>query len=279
MTRLKAQTRIDHFHNLVTHWSHFGPPLRPSAADTRVIAQIARQLPGEARVVMLGVTPETAACGFQPGTRLLSLDHSLAMISALWGVEGAPASAHAVGADWGAMPLVSGLIDAVVGDGCYALFPYPSGYRALTREVHRVLRPGGKLAMRTYVRPEPAESVESIETAYRAGAISSVHALKLRLWAALHGASGEGACLADVWAAWRKFPRIDAIAEGRPGWSAGELEGIESYRSLRARYHLTTVSECHAVLLERFERVDWFWTDDESSDRSPTFVAHKGQRA
>ena len=266
---------VDHFLRLVSDWSHFGPPLRPSAADTRIIAQVAARLAPHSRVVILGVTPETAACGWHPTTRLLAVDHSVAMISALWEGEGAPESAKAVAAAWAAMPLRSGSAHAIVGDGCYNMFPYPGGFRDLTREIDRVLGPGGRLAMRVFVRPEPDESLKSVERDFRAGRIRSVHALKVRLWAAVQGPSSSGVCLGEVWEAWRRLPMIDSVAEGGPGWSIEEIAGMEAYRSLSSRYFLSTAAEFQSVLLERFERVECFWTDGELSERCPTFVAYK----
>ena len=75
-----------------------------------------------------------------------------------------------------------------------------------------------------------------------------MHALKLRLLAALHGATGAGTCLDDVWRTWQVLPPLpDALAESR-GWTAEEIVGIEGYRGLETRYFLPTLAEFRAVL-------------------------------
>ena len=175
-------------------------------------------------------------------------------------------------ADWCALPIPSDSIDLVAGDGCYVLMPYPEGYATLTREVRRVLRDSGRFAIRVFVRPDQGESVDDIAGALARGEIGSVHALKLRLWAALHGASGEGTRLDDVWQAWRAMPPVPAALAGRRGWTAGELVGIEAYRGLEGRYYTPTLVEIRAGLEPTFREVECAFGRYEAADRCPTLV-------
>jgi SAM-dependent methyltransferase len=190
----------------------------------------------------------------------------------LWPPAKGPAGARAILADWCALPIPSGSIDLVVGDGCYVLLPYPQGYAKLTREVRRVLRDSGRFAIRVFVRPDDGESVEDIARALARGEIGSVHALKLRLWAALHGASGEGTRLDDVWRAWKAMPAIPAALAGRRGWSAGEIVGIEAYRGMEGRYFTPTLAEIRGCLEPAFREVECAFGGYESADRCPTLV-------
>jgi SAM-dependent methyltransferase len=233
----------DHFARIVPQWSHFGPPLRPSADDTAVVQHVADGLAAAAHVVVLGLTPEIIACNWPADTKLSALDHSPSMIQSLWPPDKGPASAQAILGDWCAMPFASGAIDLVVGDGCYVLQTYPEGFERLTHEVRRVLRPGGRFVIRVFLRPDRLESIADIARELALGEVVSVHALKLRLLAALHGASGAGSCLDDVWRAWKSMPSVPAALIGIRGWTAEEIGGIESYQGMSARYYLPTLAE------------------------------------
>lgn len=262
----------DHFSQIVAHWSHFGPPLRPSPSDTAVVQRVVARLRADARAVVLGLTPEIVGCEWPADVQLRAVDHSPQMIQALWPPARGPAHAEAVLADWCAMPIESGTIDLVAGDGCYVLFTYPQGYATLTSEVRRVLRQGGHFAVRVFLRPDEPESVADIARAMVAGKVGSVHALKLRLLAALHGASGEGSRLDDVWQIWKTMPPLPAALAGARGWTAAEITGIESYRGMAARYFLPTLREFRQSFGAHLREVECAFGADELGERCPTFV-------
>lgn len=262
----------DHFSRLAAKWSDVGPPLRPSPDDTAVVQRVVSQLQ-PAHAVVLGLTPEIVGCDWPADVRLSAFDHSPAMMAALWPPEKGPANARAVLGDWCAMPVPSGSIDLVAGDGCYVLLDYPDGYAALTREVRRVLRPGGRYVIRVFLRPDRAETTAEVAQALADGAIGSVHALKLRLLAAVHGASGKGSRLDDVWRAWSAMAsRLPASCAGVRGWTRSEIVGVESYRDLEARYYLPTLAELRQTLRSGFVEIDCVWGRHELADRCPTFV-------
>lgn len=265
----------DHFSRLVQKWSHLGPPLRPSPEDTQAVQRAidAAATPGHAlRAVVLGLTPEIIGCDWPQGTLLTAVDHSPAMMRALWPSEKAPSGARAVLAGWLEMPVETASIDIVAGDGGYIVFSYPDGYAALTREVHRLLRPGGIFVVRVFLRPDPAESVEDICRDLAAERIGSVHALKLRLLASLHGASGAGTRLDDVWQVWRKLTPPPESLRNRHGWTPEEITGIENYRGLETRYFLPTLAEMRAVLSPHFEERRCHTGSYELATRCPTLV-------
>jgi len=263
----------DHFSQLAAKWSHFGPPLRPSPDDTAAVQRAVSQMPPGSHAVVLGLTPEIIGCDWPAHVTLTAIDHSPAMIAALWPPEKAPAKARAVLGDWCAMPLASGSVDLVAGDGCYVLLDYPDGYAALACEVRRVLRPGGRYVMRVFLRPECGETVAQVAQALADGAVGSVHALKLRLLAAVHGASGKGSRLDEVWRAWSAMAsRLPARLAGVRGWTPEEIVGVESYRDMQARYYLPTLAEARRTLQQWFVETDCACGRHELADRCPTFV-------
>jgi len=274
--RQTPATPRDHFSRIVPQWSHFGPPLRPSPDDTAVVQRVAAGLGDAAQVVVLGLTPEIIACTWPADVTLSAVDHSAAMIQALWPPAAGPANSRVVVADWCTMPIPSDSIDLVAGDGCYALMSFPDGYEALTREVRRVLRPAGRFVIRVFLRPDRPEPVADIERAFAHGRIGSVHALKLRLLAALHGASGAGSRLDDIWRAWASMPPLPGALAGMRGWTAPEIVGIESYRGMESRYFLPTLAELRQTLGVFFDEVDCAWGRHELADRCPTLVLARG---
>ena len=194
------------------------------------------------------------------------------MISALWPPAKGPANADVILADWCAMPIPSGSADLVVGDGCYILMSHPDGYDKLTREVCRVLKHGGRFVIRVFLRPDRAETVSDIVQAFSSGHIRSVHALKLRLLAALHGSSGEGSLLDDVWQAWAAMPSLPKSLCGIRGWSKEEIVSIDSYRGMQARYYLPTLAEFRSNLGAQLREVECAHGQDALSERCPTLV-------
>ena len=273
MTAITSISPRDHFARIVPKWSHFGPPLRPSPDDDAAIQRAVNRLGRAARAVVLGLTPEILARDWPSDITLSAVDHSPAMIQSLWPPEKGPANARVVLADWCAMPIPSDTIDIVAGDGCFMLMDYPDGYSTFIREVRRVLRPGGLFVIRVFLRPDRAESVETISEALARGQIGSVHAIKLRLLAALHGASGAGSRLDDVLRAWSSMSSLlPAQREGIRGWTPEEIVGIESYRGKDSRYYLPTLAELRKTMSDSFTELDCSWGRHELADRCPTLL-------
>jgi len=262
----------DHFARIAPQWSQFGPPLRPSPDDSAVVQRVVSGLGSAAHALVLGLTPEIIGCAWPADITLTAVDHSPAMIRALWPDARRPASSQVIQGDWCAMPLPPATIDLVAGDGCYVLMAYPHGFLTLTREVSRVLKPAGRLVMRVFLRPDRPETIADIARALAHGEIGSVHALKLRLLAALHGASGAGSRLDDVYRAWTTLPALPETLSGTRGWTAAEIVGIDSYRDMDARYYLPTLAELRHVLATSFHEIECAWGRHELADRCPTLV-------
>ena len=261
----------DHFARIAPQWSQFGPPLRPTSEDTAFMQRIVSHRQERLDAVVLGVTPEIVGCTWPAGTRLTAVDHSSKMIAALWPPKQTAEDAAAVLGDWCAMPLASASVDLVAGDGCFIVLPYPQGYDSLLREVRRVLRPGGRLAIRVFLRPDAGESVDDIARDLALGNIGSVHVLKLRLLAALHGASGAGTLLDDVSHHWHTMRHVVKPTQTR-GWSAEEIVSIENYRGMSARYYLPTLNEFRACLHGFFVESACDIGGYEIADRCPTLT-------
>lgn len=267
----------DHFTSIAPKWSQFGPPLRPSPDDNAAVQRVVDGLGPRAHAVVLGLTPEIIACTWPSDVRLSAVDHSPPMIKALWPPEKGPLNSEVILGDWCTMPFPDASVDLVAGDGCYVLQTFTGGFDALTREVVRVLKPGGRFVIRVFMRPEQAEPLAEIAREFALARIGSVHAMKLRLLAALHGTSGAGTRLDDVWQAWAEMPPLPGILEGRRGWTREEVVGIESYRGMESRYYLPTMAEFRQVISPYLEEVECNLGSHELAGRCPTLVLARGE--
>jgi len=263
----------DHFAHLTREWSYYGPPLRPSPADTAIVERAARVLGPAARAAILGVTPEMFASRWRSDTLVMAVDNSPAMFGALWPPSIAPVGAAALLTDWRALPFADASLDLIAGDGCYIVFTYPHGYASLSGELARVLRPGASCIMRVFIRPAQAESEHALGQALARGEIGSVHALKLRLLACLHGRHGPGVGLDEAWSLWQRLPPLPAALRGQRGWTRNESSTLDSYRGLRARYYLPTADEFRAsIIAAGLHEVSCEFADYELAERCPTFM-------
>jgi SAM-dependent methyltransferase len=128
---------MNQWSELAKNWQQYESPLRPSPEDVAIFKQ---EVSGYPRVLLLGVTPELQSLC------TLAVDNNPDAIQIHGPVE------KSLLADWRQMPLPDASFDVIFGDG--SLNVLNDGYRALFKEVKRVLRPGGKLILRVFTRPE-----------------------------------------------------------------------------------------------------------------------------
>ncbi|MDP1735079.1 MAG: methyltransferase domain-containing protein [Sulfuritalea sp.] len=240
-------------------WRLVGPPLRPAPADIAVFQKTIDQwcAPHDRapRALILGVTPELHGLRWPTGTALLALDGSRQMIDAVW--PGRPAAALL--GSWTAMPLAAGSCDIVACDGGFGMLSYPDGQMELLRELHRVLAPDGIFVVRLFAPKGRTGTTEEVFADLRAGNVTSLDALKLRLWGALHGDAREGVrpreVVERILAAAGDFTRL---AEDH-GWPLEHVRSLELHRASTAVYHLTEAREVVRMATDDpggFEHVD-----------------------
>ncbi len=199
---------------------HLRPPLRPTASD---IAAIGAAIAGcDRTVALLGVTPELAVLG----VRLTAFDQSKRMIASVW--PGDDARRRAAPADWLDLPLESGGVDAVIGDG--SLNAVAESLPELLSEVARVLAPRGRAAFRTFCSPEEPETLDAVRRAVDARAVANFHAYKWRVAMALAADHREWTVpVATIREAVNAmFPDRPALSR-RTGWSEEEIDTIDYY--------------------------------------------------
>jgi hypothetical protein len=216
-----------------SRWSRLRPPLRPTAET--VAAQAAAIERHDARVLLLGVTPELYALGRD----LTAVDHSPEMIAGIW--PGDRRDRRAVLDDWRTMAPCWGPFTAACGDGSLNALGWPDDARAVLARLEQLLAPGARLAIRCYLAPDRPETVDEVRKAALAGEVRGFHASKLRLAMARPDPSGgpRVAVAAIAEAFDRAFPDRAALARAA-GWSLDEIAEIDAYRGSSLVYGFPT---------------------------------------
>ncbi|MDP2761009.1 MAG: class I SAM-dependent methyltransferase [Sideroxyarcus sp.] len=252
-------TRNAHWQTFASRWNRLGSPLRPCAEDVENFRQALGDAPGHC--LLLGVTPELAKLA----AHLTALDNSADMIGALWHGE-----QEAVLGDWLAMPFENASFDSVIGDGCPVLLSWPLQYEQLFAQVGRVLKPGGKFLLRTFVGAETAESAEKVCQDARDGKMKSFHAFKWRLSMAIAAASPAYTFrIADTVAAFdRLLPDRQQLAAAS-GWRREDIETIDFYRGSTACYSYPPLSQVRKTIPLEFKECEPFYGTYELAERCP----------
>ena len=243
-------------------------PLRPDAA---IAARLARLVEGkEARVLMLGLTPELAGIGDQ----LTVADWNPQMLERAW-PEGRSRD-DAVLADWREMRFAPGSFSAVIGDGSLSALSWPQDHKRLFARIAPCLETGGRLAVRCFVAPDDAELLDNIAARALAGGERSFHALKWRLAMALAAGNGGNVAVTEILAAFAQcFPDRAALCCAT-GWSAGTIGEIDSYRDAATVFSFVTRSQLLAGLPDCFTGARFAISGDYPlSERCPFLVAER----
>ncbi len=237
-------------------WALLGSPLRPCEQDIAIssawIKEFARTNLQPLSVLLLGVTPEIANITWPIGTKLFAVDNNLSMIKSILPPQTPTLKPMAIAGDWLNLPFPLASMDIVIGDGCYSTLLYEH-YAKMTQEIWRVLKPSGSLIMRYFMRPNCAETLDSIKADFQAGNISNFHILKWRLAMALHGTLEEGVCLNNIWQTWaQNFKPNNEMLFEKLQWSKNLIETIDNYKNNSIHYTFPTLAEIRKTLASFF---------------------------
>src|SRR5262245_14713914 len=155
-----------HWQKHAIRWDLIGPPLRPSPEDLAVVATIMPDLLSQVGnrgldALILGVTPEYARFPWPPKSNLTAVDCCAAMIRQVWPGSTA-ATERVLQGDWLEPDASLGPFDLVLGDGSLSQLSYPGDYERFGQTMRGWTRPGGRWALRLFVRPGQPEDPERL---------------------------------------------------------------------------------------------------------------------
>lgn len=246
-----------HFNPYITFWDDLGPPLRPDQQAIQAygeLYEVAQPSCADVQVMLMGVTPELADATWLTHARITAIDHSPAMISAIW--PGNHLHRQAVTGDWFNLPLAPSSQDLVMGDGVLNFLTYPLEHQALSHSLSAVLRPRGHLIIRAFCAHEHTENPEQIIHRAKLREFTNFHDFKLMLLGALQqGDVQTGVALASVWQIFHEhFPNMEDCAT-QTGWSIETIRTIDLYKENTKRYFLATAAEIESVMSTHFKLI------------------------
>jgi SAM-dependent methyltransferase len=260
-------------------WEQIGQPLRPTAQDLDFVSAAIGTWVSQhhtPRALVLGVTPELYNLPWPLGTDILAIDHTQAMIDAVWP---GPKDA-AICAEWTEMPLPDSSRDIVLCDGGVILLHYPDDHRKFVDQLSRIIAPGGLCILRLFVPPEEREDIESVFRDLLESRIANLNLLKLRLGMAMQPSASQGIQPRQVWNAIHQVaPDLDHLAE-RIGWPIEHLLAINAYRDRATSYHFLSIQqvlELFCTTQAGFEHESTHIPDYELGERCPTLVLRRLQ--
>jgi SAM-dependent methyltransferase len=222
---------VDNWNGQAKVWSSVGLPLRPSGYDVMVFQQSMQQALKNLQspsVGLWGVTPELVSLNWPSETHLHAFDISERMIASHWKAPALIESQVAV-ADWCALPVEDAHFDLMLGDGVFTAIESRDKLDEMLREAKRVLKPQGRIAVRTFIRPDQSESPLDIQKEALSGAIKNFGTLKFRLAMAITDSHSSQVAPIDVLHLFNDlFPHRDALAR-YTGWSMEQINTIDAY--------------------------------------------------
>jgi len=264
----------------VTHWARmgeyyalYGSPLSPCGQD---IAAFQRAIDcwrsgyvrEHLRILLCGVTPGIAGMSWPDDAEILAVDRSEAVIHALWP---RPAGRRwPLCGDWLHLPQADASCDIAAGDGSFNCMNYPQGYLALASSLHRILRTGGLLLMRCFIRPDRPEEPAQLFTDLRAGQFTSFHHFKWRLAMAMQADVGRGVLVSEVFEAWVAAGMSVEQLSRQTGWDQKVIETIQLYEGKQTPLSFPSLAELQAVLRSYFDPISIERPQYPLGERCPT---------
>jgi SAM-dependent methyltransferase len=264
-----------HWNSHARRWAKLGRPLRPGPEDIERYEAEVSQVASTGRplkALLLGVTPEIACMNWPTGSLLVATDHAIGMVEGVWPQDKLHVPALAVVGEWRRLPLADASVDFAVGDGSYNSLESAASQAGLSRELFRVLKPGGRLVLRVYVRPDPPEPLPVVFDDLLAGRIGSFDAFKLRLLMAVPPNTDGAVPLERVWHAWADVALDRIQLSTQTGWSVASIDTIDAYYGNAASYMFMSLAEFRRMIAVNFVEIAAYEKTYELGAFCPTLI-------
>ncbi len=238
-----------------SRWSLLGSPLRPGVEDVdhfqRQVDRYVENGQAVAHALVLGVTPELTTLAWPDNVFLSAVDLSVDMIAALWPAPGKPTGSCAIQGTWTSLPFDNGSFRIVVGDGAFNAVGREL-QSSIVEAVFGLLQPTGAFALRVFVRPDRAETLDEVVADLRAGRIASVDVLKWRLAMVAQESSAAGVRGSRIFNLFESIRQYAPVGGNAPGWAPERVATFDYWRDNPVRYTFPSLEEIRAVLATRF---------------------------
>ncbi len=265
---------------MLSHWEHYyrswnlvGPPLRPTPSDLRAFKRVLQ--PEGEHVVLLGVTSELN----QLGASMIATELSAGVIAARW--PGDTPTRRAIRADWTALPIADSSAGCVVGDGSLSCVASQAERLKVLSEMARVLRPGGRAAVRLFAGTDEPEPLDMIHEDAMAGAVGSFHALKWRIaMAHVSRDSDRRIPVARIREAFDALFPDRAQLSAAAGWHPQVIDTIDAYAGSEVVYSFPSRAMMREEAARHFEAVGFVETGYYPlGERCPLLVLGEPRKA
>ena len=140
------------------------------------------------------------------------------------------------------------------------------------QEVRRVLRPGGHLILRLYVRPDRKESPDAVIDALLDGWTDNFNAFKLRLMMAMSPDPGYSVRVADIFDLWSSRGFDYNELSRRIGIPRATIEAMDNYRGSATCYNFPPNTYVADHFARHFDLIDSFMPAYTLGERCPTLL-------
>jgi SAM-dependent methyltransferase len=266
----------DYWDALAGQFQYQAPPLRPCAEDIGIMRQIVEEWSlrhdrPQINVLLFGVTPEIVNLGWPPGTRLLAVEKSQAMIDLVWPgkIDG---QRKVIRENWFNLDVEEHSFDIIIGDGFLTSLAYPDQYLQIAKSIFRWLKPDGLMIARVFASPEEKETLQNILADLKANRISGFDILKWRLAMAIQKNIRQGVVVGDIYRAWTNIGKEIPFFPAHTGWRPETINTIKLYDGRTNAYTFPTVVELNAVFSSAFDPVSTIFPQYDFGHCCPILV-------
>lgn len=203
------------------NWNKLGPPMRPTPA----VVKIFKDLAGDGRVLMMGVTPELHTAFVD----VIAVDRDENMISNVW--PGDTLTRQVLQSDWMKMEWESNRFSAVVGDCALPMLSTIENMTEFQQRCFDWIKPGGVFVQRLFERPTEDYTWDQLVDMVSKPADINFHAFK---WVACMSLAAEvGYKISDP----VRFEYLNKLCADRTavceatGWSREAVDTIDMYEN------------------------------------------------
>ena len=268
-------TGDDHWSNVAKQFGQTKPPLRPGPWDTELFSSLLRQqheISPLKHALLLGVTPEIATLKWPDECYLVALERAVSMIDNHWpGDIENQRSVHC--GDWFDIPGTLSNLDVIIGDGCFSLQEFESGYHQLCRSLCPPLSSQGALIIRCFVNSESDKRLVDLLSDIDCSQCFSMEEVKSLLFSALASRESPHVKVRDIWSLWKQLVyekniSIELMAK------VAESGSFDYYENSQLRLSIPYVDDVKKLLGEHFKNVEVFYSDYKLASFCPILLAN-----